>query len=112
MAGEISPVNAPSSTQHTFCAPNPIAEPASASRAAASAVNGGHSTASTSLSGKSRARTSATNARVCAIVLCIFQLPTISGRRAPLALVLERRDAGQRLALEKLQRRAAAGGHV
>ncbi len=26
IAGEISPVNAPSSAQHTFCAPNPIAE--------------------------------------------------------------------------------------
>jgi len=80
--GEISPVYAPCSAQFMFCAPRPMRVPASASRAAASAVNGGHTTASTCSSGSGSARTATAKARVSAIVLCIFQLPTMSGLRA------------------------------
>ena len=48
------------------------------------------------------------NASASATVLCIFQLPAISGVR----LMLEHLHSGQRLALDQLQRRAAAGREV
>ena len=55
------------------------------------------------------------NSSACSSVLYIFQLPAISGvRRAHGAIpgALERRDAGQRRALDQLQRRPAAGREV
>ena len=111
IGGEISPVNAPASVQHTFCAPSPTALPASASRTAHSAVNGGAITASTAASGSGSSRSAATNARACAIVLFIFQLPTMSGLRCGVHAA-RARDARQRLAFEELERRAAAGRDV
>src|SRR5512133_3516719 len=48
-------------------------------------------------------------------VLCIFQLPAISGRRATAMASLgagDGGDAGQGLALEQLQAGSAAGGQV
>ena len=48
------------------------------------------------------------NSSASAIVLCIFQLPAMNGVR----LMHESLHAGQRLALDQLERRAAAGREV
>ena len=56
------------------------------------------------------------NSSACASVLCIFQLPAISGVRAPSSTPPPRHssacDARQRAALDQLERRAAAGREV
>src|SRR5512133_2352272 len=81
------------------------------------AVNGGHTATSTaSVSSRDSVQASFwvswTPSRW---VLCIFQLPAISGRRATTMPSLGGRDggdAGQGLALEQLKAGPAAGGQV
>src|SRR5439155_4657807 len=119
MGAETSPVNAPLGRSCMFCANT--ATPRAASRAAASAVNG----AQTATSTPSRGRTAARNSRASACVLCIFQLPAMSGMRVTRAppcvlalepassgISLERDDTGQLATLDELERRSAAGRDV
>ena len=80
--------------------------------AAASAVNGGATTISTcsaATTSRPAGRTRRKMRRVSAAVLCIFQLPATIGVHYG---IRQRGDAGQRLPLEELQRRAAAGRDV
>src|SRR5690348_2663637 len=63
------------------------------------------------------AANAAASARACVGPWFIFQFAAKTGRRMPCRpcrplLVVERGDAGQLFALEKLERRAAAGRHV
>src|SRR4051812_31045701 len=81
------------------------------STVAASDVYGTQSPTSTAPTVPIRSRRSGTYARASAIVLYIFQLPAMYGRR-PLSGVIERLHSGQRLALEQLERRATARGQV
>src|ERR671914_2563063 len=94
MAADTSPVYAPSSSQWTFCAYTVI-PPATASRRD---VKGGQMTTSTPGGGSNAAQ----KASVSEGVLYIFQLPAISTSR-----LRDHRDAGELLALEKLERGAA-----
>src|SRR3954449_7718217 len=93
-----------------FCASTLISEPASPSSVAASAVNGGHSASSTPLPIGNRASSLRAKSRASPVVLCIFQWRAVEGRRA--SGVIEPLPAGQVLALEQLEPRAAAGRQV
>src|SRR5439155_10853927 len=78
-------------------------------------TNGGHTTRSTASTSPIEARSASASSTACSIVVFIFQLPATIGRRraatsAPRAG--ERGHAGQHLALDELQRRAAAGRDV
>src|SRR5256885_771083 len=77
MAGEISPVNAPSRSQYRSCDETPMFESRAAPAAAWIAVNGGATTISTSVTLSTAARRSVTNATTSWTVLNIFQLPAI-----------------------------------
>src|SRR6202011_5488297 len=81
MGGEISPVNAPSFSQKTSCAPTAILLPRVASTAAEIAVNGGAITMSQRRAPPTNGTNAEKNARVSACVLYIFQLPAITRRR-------------------------------
>src|SRR6187549_1359726 len=99
----------------------------SASAAACTAVNGGATTISTSVTSLRTLRSSLVKTVVSWTVLNIFQLPAIRGvrmvfsrpqglhsRRASRrphdeSFIRQRRDAGERPAAEKLERGAAAG---
>src|SRR4051812_42215077 len=89
-----------------FWASTRRAESPAAAIAAPSEVNGTQTATSTSPSG-SRGISSATYWCVSEIVLYIFQLPAMYGRRRA-SCIVERLHARQRLALEQLERRAAA----
>src|SRR3712207_3972689 len=91
-----------------FCARTLISESFRPSSVAASAVNGAHSATSTPLPSGSFASSFCPNARASAGVLNTFQLPAMEGRLG----IVERPHAGQRLALEQLERGAAAGRQV
>src|SRR4051794_72366 len=93
-----------------FWASTWTSEPPSASTVAASAVKGAQSASSTPLPMGSRASRRCTYSRASAEVLYIFQLPAMYCRRA--SGIVERLHAGERLALEQLERRAAAGREV
>src|SRR3954454_2453319 len=93
-----------------FCASTWTSDPPSASTVAASAVNGTHRASSTPFPIGSRDRSRCTYSRASDAVLYIFQLPAMYWRRA--SRIVERLHAGERLALEQLERRAAAGREV
>src|SRR5260370_10121315 len=114
MTGEISPVNAPSTSWCMFWAARPIPQPATASATATSAVAGGPSTTSRLASASPRpARTSRARRPASAAVLYIFQLPARSGRRRPATLgLLQAEHARQRIAGQELEGGAAPGGDV
>jgi hypothetical protein len=76
-----SPVNAPSRSQCTFCAPTAMLLLRAASAAACRAVNGGATTISTSCTPATSGRSSLTHTTASWTVLNIFQLPAIRGRR-------------------------------
>src|SRR5436190_21977301 len=108
IGAEISPVKAPLSSSCMFCAITRSALPFAASTHTSSAVNGTQmptSRSSPSISGRS----SSTYARASARSLFIFQLPATYGRRSG---IVEHLDARQALALEQLERRAAARRQV
>ena len=65
-------------------------------------------TISTPSTAATRGSSAAMYRSASAIVLCSFQLPAMNGVR----LMAERLHARESLALDQLQRRAAAGGHV
>src|ERR1700686_5629846 len=81
MGGAISPVNAPSFSQKTFCAPAATSRVRAASTAAAIAVNGGAITMSQRVTPATSGKNAEKNARVSACVLYIFQFPAITRRR-------------------------------
>src|SRR5262245_35635263 len=108
MGGDTSPVNAPLSSQWQFCAPRPMAEPASASATTGSAVKGGHTTTSTPRGRLSPSRSDWASSRAWRAAPCIFQLPITSGTRIGSGVV-ERGDTGKLTALEELEERASGG---
>src|SRR6266852_2970289 len=81
MGGAISPVNAPSFSQKTSCAPMAMLLPRAASTAAEIAVNGGAITMSQCRAPPTSGTNPEKNARVSACVLNIFQFPAITRRR-------------------------------
>src|SRR4051795_11324127 len=89
-----------------FWASTWTSEPPSASTVAASAVNGTLSASSTPLPIGRRDSSRCTYSRASLAVLYIFQLPAMYWRRA--SGIVERLHAGELLALEQLERRAAA----
>src|SRR4051812_30164353 len=122
MPPEMSPVYAPAGCGDRSCAPytRSSLSPSTAVCTLRRAVNGGSTATSTSDSSCSLRL----NASFCTRLMAsrwlrfIFQLPAMMGRRVssaitvpPLAL-FQRREAWQRLALEVLQGRAAAGRDV
>src|SRR5574339_675400 len=109
MPALISPVNAPSFSQWTSCPEMPIGEFRAASTAAWSAVNGGATTISTSLTSLTMLRNSLMNTTASCTVLCIFQFAAMKGvlMRSPQGC-----DSGQRPSAEELERRATAGRDV
>src|SRR5215210_2109473 len=87
MRAETSPVNAPSSSQWTFCAATANSVPASSWTATARETYGGQTTTSTA--GDSVCSRNATqNSAVSAGPLNIFQLPAISIQRDGIAATL------------------------
>src|SRR5579884_3620421 len=100
-----------------FWAPSSNGLPAMVSRTAVSPVKGGHSTTSTRPGSPSASTMARASSRPSSTVVFIFQLPATMGRRISLfihysSLVVQRGDAGQRLAFQELQRGAAAGGDM
>src|SRR4051812_8854173 len=110
MGADTSPVYAPSGSWCMFCASTLTSEPPSASTVAARAVNGGHSASSTPLPIGRRDRSRCTYSRASAEVLYIFQLPAMYCPRA--SGIIESLHPRQRLALEQLERGAAARGEM
>src|SRR5262249_43766322 len=110
IAGATSPVKAPPSSQKQSCAASAMLDPSSRRPTGWSAVNGGATAMSTSRTVPSWLRSSPQSASASATVLWSFQLPQTK-RRLAMSL-LQRRDPGQLLALEELERRAAAGRDV
>src|SRR3954447_6078818 len=110
IGADTSPVYAPSGSWCMFWASTWTSEPPSASTVAASAVKGAQSASSTPLPMGSRASRRCTYSRASAEVLYIFQLPAMYCRRP--SGIVERLHAGQALALEQLERGAAAGREV
>ena len=78
IGAEISPVNAPLSSGCMFCAPSFTTVPSSTRLTPSRAVNGGQTTTSTSFRLPTIPTMSRTRAAASAVVLFIFQLPTIS----------------------------------
>src|SRR5215469_10786993 len=89
-----------------------IAVPRAASAAAANAVKGGAMMMSQCLVLATKGLNAVKNSRVSAWVLCIFQLPAMTGRRKSSLARGERFDAGKLLAGEKFQRSATPSGNV
>src|SRR4051794_22200569 len=90
-----------------FCAQIRSADSPFAAIAAPSAVNGTQMPTSTPESEASFGTSCPTYSCVSEIVLNIFQLPAMYGRRAPSG-VIQSLHPGQLLALQQLQRRTAA----
>src|SRR5512142_883923 len=111
IGADTSPVKAPCASPCTFWAARSTDEPARTCPTACSAVNGGATATCTfPAAPPSPSRSSFTSATASATVLCIFQFPQTNLRRA--TSLLQDLDAGQLAALDELERRAAAGGHV
>ena len=107
---DTSPVKAPSGASCMFCAKTSMSVPrARVRRSACSAVNGTQIATSTPSTSATSGASASTYASASAIVLYIFQLPAMNGVRLHATKNLH---AGQGLALDKLERRAAAGGQV
>ena len=83
IGAEISPVNAPSGSQCTFCAATAISVPARIWTATPSEVNGGQTATSTPSRSASARFSSTQNSAVSAWPLYIFQLPAISTSSPP-----------------------------
>src|ERR1019366_4186730 len=113
IGAETSPVKAPLGSGCRFWAPSFTIEPSRVRPTASSAVNGGHTTMSTSGTLPMSETSSAASAAPSAGVLFIFQLPAMSFlRNMGKSSVFEIRHAGEHLALKKLEARAAASGAV
>src|SRR5919198_706424 len=82
IGAETSPVNAPFGAWCMFCAYTSTREPRVESTTACRSVNGTQTPTSTPSAVETRGSSEATNASASATVLCIFQLPAISGVRA------------------------------
>src|SRR5688572_10460630 len=106
----ISPVKAPESFGCMFCAESATGEPSIVSATAASAVNGGATTTSTSRRSLANATVPCARSTLERPPWNIFQLPAMSGRRDGFmgsakitqALPPENLDAGQLLPLDEL----------
>src|SRR5262249_39346606 len=105
-AAETSPVNAPLPSQKQSCPATATGPSSSRLATAAMAVKLGATATSASRRVATPLRTSLASATDSARVPCSFQLPQKNGRRAISAL--ERRQTRQLLALQELQRCAAA----
>src|SRR5688572_30126184 len=81
IAADISPVNAPFSSQCMFCAPRPISVPASIADNAGNAMNGGQRIFSTFLMSRNCVLIFETRSPASATVLFIFQFPATTGIR-------------------------------
>src|ERR1019366_7313896 len=95
IAGEISPVKAPSFAQCIFCAPTATFDPRAASTAACRSRNGGQITISSREWPATMGRNSAKNAVVCSGVLYIFQLAAMSFLRVMVSVHFQRQVGGQ-----------------
>src|SRR5690242_2289087 len=116
MTVAISPVYAPTLCSLMFCAPSRRFELSISFETSESAVNGGHTTMSTSFTPESSSLRSRTRSTASATVLFIFQLPAMMSLRCLfmirwLTVVRQRRDAGKGAAFEEFQAGAAAGAH-
>src|SRR6187549_626642 len=81
IGADTSPVNAPSFSQNTSCAPTSILVPRTAETAAGRATNGGQTTISRCLDSSTREASSFISADASWALLYIFQLPAITGVR-------------------------------
>src|SRR6185369_10483722 len=117
----ISPVKAPKFCSLMFCAPSRRLESRMALETASNAVNGGHTTMSTSLTLASSSFKLRTRSSASATVLFIFQFPAMISFRSlfigeghcvfVLSFFRQYRDSWQDFPFEKLQAGAPARAH-
>ena len=117
IGGEISPVNAPSGSWCMFCAYTSTRDPRALSTIARRSVNGTQIATSTPSTADTRGSSAWMYSSACASVLCIFQLPAISGVRPAVSDATPAPSSactpGQRRALDQLaasRRRRSRGG--
>ncbi len=113
MRREISPVCAPSSSAHAFCAPRSMRDPRRDSLTACNAVNGGAIITFLPVSPASAVESAPASAVASLTVLYIFQFPAMKGcLMCVRLLVLERDHAGELFAFQKLEGSAPARGDM